>query len=78
MPDSGYPFPHMVILYRALLERNPEPAGHEWWVTYLVGQLAVIEEACIDSPEFQIRCGRLFPQPVKTTIQAQDTMQIRF
>jgi hypothetical protein len=52
---------HVAMLYRALLAREPDTSELEWWVPYLSGQLAVIEDDVMASPEFEGRFQRLFP-----------------
>ena len=51
---------HVAILYRALLAREPDPAGLEAWVSYLAGQLAWGEDALLATTEFQERLQDLF------------------
>jgi hypothetical protein len=51
---------HVNILYQALLAREPAAEEDALWVTYLAGQLALIEEGFIQSAEFQARWQSLF------------------
>jgi hypothetical protein len=51
---------HVTSLYQALLAREPAEAEETFWVTYLAGQLALLEEGFIQSPEFQARWQQLF------------------
>jgi uncharacterized delta-60 repeat protein len=52
---------HVTVLYRALLAREPDVGGLAWWVDDLAGQLAMLEDAIMASPEFETRVYRLFP-----------------
>jgi hypothetical protein len=49
------------VLYRALLAREADANELEWWVAFLLGQLAAIEDDVMASPEFEVRSQRLFP-----------------
>ena len=40
-------------LYRMLLARAPDAGGLDGWVEYLAGQLRALEDALMDSCEFQ-------------------------
>ena len=52
---------HVTVLYRALLAREPDTGGLAWWVDDLAGQLAMLEDDIMASPEFETRVYRLFP-----------------
>jgi len=54
---------HVIILYQALLAREPAAAEETLWVNYLAGQLALIEDGFIASAEFQARWQHLFLSP---------------
>jgi hypothetical protein len=52
---------HVTVLYRALLAHEPDAGGLAWWVEYLAGQLAALEDDLMASPEFEARVYALFP-----------------
>jgi hypothetical protein len=52
---------HVTVLYRALLAREPDAGERAWWVAYLAGQLAALEDEVMASSEFEARVYRLFP-----------------
>jgi hypothetical protein len=52
---------HVTVLYRALLAREPDAGERDWWVAYLAGQLADLEDDVMASPEFVARVYHLFP-----------------
>jgi uncharacterized delta-60 repeat protein len=51
---------HVTVLYRALLAREPDAGEQAWWVAYLAGQLADLEDDIMASPEFEAYVDRLF------------------
>jgi uncharacterized delta-60 repeat protein len=52
---------HVTVVYGALLAREPEAGEQAWWVAYLAGQLAALEDEVMASPEFEAYVDRLFP-----------------
>jgi Domain of unknown function (DUF4214) len=52
---------HVTVVDRALLAREPDAGGLAWWVEYLAGQLAALEDDVMASPEFEARVYALFP-----------------
>jgi hypothetical protein len=52
---------HLTILYRALLDRDPEPEGLAAWRAYMVAQHGLIVDAFVASAEFQRRFRTLAP-----------------
>jgi hypothetical protein len=52
---------HVTVVDRALLAREPDAGGLAWWVEYLAGQLAALEDDIMASPEFEARVYALFP-----------------
>ena len=52
---------HVTVLYQALLAREPDAGEQAWWVEYLAGQLADLEDDIMASPEFEAYVDRLFP-----------------
>jgi uncharacterized delta-60 repeat protein len=52
---------HVTVLYRALLAREPDMGGLTWWVGDLAGQLAMLEDDIMATPEFETHVYRLFP-----------------
>jgi uncharacterized delta-60 repeat protein len=52
---------HVTVLYRALLAREPDAGEQAWWVDYLAGQLAAVEDDVMASAKFEVRVYRLFP-----------------
>jgi hypothetical protein len=52
---------HVMVLYRALLAREPDVGGLVEWVDDLAGQLSTLEDEVMASPEFEVHVYRLFP-----------------